>query len=157
MRYNWLTKSEKQPSVRQRRGGNTCFHITPVLLFSFFFCLSCSGVYQHPSTFWSITLQPLGADQATIPHMKGHCCSFHMRHRNQICYKRLQRFGMIMWPWESSLVYVNLEWLVAQVSTDFRSHVRHVVVVLHWSPLIRPTFCQRRIDLIGELTLYPGY
>ena len=70
----------------------------------FFGFLSCSGVYQHLSTFWSITLQHLGADQATIPHMKGHCCSFHMRHRNLICNKRLQRFGMIMRPWESPLV-----------------------------------------------------
>ena len=53
--------------------------------------------------------------------------------------------------------HVNLDWLVAHVSTDFRSHVRHIVVVLHWSLLIRFTFYPRRIDLIGELTLYPGY
>ena len=49
-----------------------------------------SSLNQHASTFWSVTLQPLGADQATIPHMKGDCHSFNMRCSSMICSKRLQ-------------------------------------------------------------------
>ena len=30
-------------------------------------------------------------------------------------------------------------------------------IVVHWSPLIRSTFCRRKIDLLGGLTLYLGY
>ena len=55
--------------------------------------LECSGVNQHTSTFWSVTLQPVGADQATIWQMKGDIPSFHMRHRRLICTKRLQSYG----------------------------------------------------------------
>ena len=55
----------------------------------------CAGVNQHPSTFWSITLQPLGGDQATIPHMKGDILSFHKRHISLTCYWRLR--GKIKW------------------------------------------------------------
>ena len=50
-------------------------------------------VCQPPSTFWSVTLQPVGADQATIWQMKGDIPSFHMRHRRLICTKRLQSYG----------------------------------------------------------------
>ena len=34
------------------------------------FWLSCSGVYQHPSSFWSVTQSLLGVYQATISHVK---------------------------------------------------------------------------------------
>ena len=51
--------------------------------------LSGSRVCHITSTIWSVTLQPLGADQATIPHMKGDWYSFHMRYSSMICYKRL--------------------------------------------------------------------
>ena len=54
--------------------------------------LECSGVYQHSFTFWSVTLQPLAADQSTISHIKGKMDSFHMRYRIMICYQRLQRY-----------------------------------------------------------------
>ena len=53
--------------------------------------LRCAGVYQHPYKSWSITLQPLGVDQATIPHMKGDIHSFHIRHISLTSYGRLQR------------------------------------------------------------------
>ena len=49
-------------------------------------------LHQHPSTFWSITLQPLVAGQATIQKMKGDINSFHMRHKDFIHYKRLQSY-----------------------------------------------------------------
>ena len=51
--------------------------------------LSGSRVCHITSTIWSVTLQPLGADHATIPHMKGDWYSFHMRYSSMICYKRL--------------------------------------------------------------------
>ena len=39
--------------------------------------LECSEVYQHSFTFWSVTLQPLGADKAAIPHLKEDSNTFH--------------------------------------------------------------------------------
>ena len=54
--------------------------------------LRCAGVYQQPSTFWSVILQPLGAYSTTIPHMKGDIPSFHMRYISMICYKRFQSY-----------------------------------------------------------------
>ena len=56
--------------------------------------LECSGVYQQSFTFWSVTLQPLGAYRYTIPHMKEDIHSFHMRYISMICYKRLQSNGL---------------------------------------------------------------
>ena len=56
--------------------------------------LDCSGVYQQSFTFWSVTLQPLGAYRSTIPHMVGNIHSFHMRYTSMICYKRLQSNGL---------------------------------------------------------------
>ena len=51
-----------------------------------------ADLHQHPSTFWSITLQPLVAGQATIQKMTGDINSFHMRHKGFIYYKRQQSF-----------------------------------------------------------------
>ena len=51
-----------------------------------------ADLHQHPSTFWSVTLQPLVAGQATIQKMKGDINSFHMRHKGFINYKRLQSY-----------------------------------------------------------------
>ena len=99
----WPTLRNSQVSGREDE-ATLVFTSLQYCCFPSCFCLSCSGVYQYPSTSWPITLQPLGSDQAIIPHMKEHWCSFHMRYRNLICYKRLQRFGMIMWPWELPLV-----------------------------------------------------
>ena len=56
-----------------------------------------AGVCQPPSTFWSVTLQPMGTDQATIQHLKGDIPSFHMRYRGLISIHRLQR-KMIFCP-----------------------------------------------------------
>ena len=53
--------------------------------------LECSGVCQPPSTFWSVTLQPLGTEQATIWQMKGDIPSSHMRYRALISIHRLHR------------------------------------------------------------------
>ena len=50
-----------------------------------------AGVCQPPSTFWSVTLQPLGTEQATIWQMKGDILSFHMRYRGLISIHRLHR------------------------------------------------------------------
>ena len=45
-------------------------------------------VYQWGWIFWPVTWQPLEADLATIPHMKGDIHSSHMRHCWLICSKR---------------------------------------------------------------------
>ena len=55
--------------------------------------LECSGVNQHSSTFWSVTLQPVGADQATMWQMEGDIPSIHIRHRRLFSIHRLQRYG----------------------------------------------------------------
>ena len=57
--------------------------------------LGCAGLNWLSSTFWPITLQPVGVDWATIPHMKGDIHSYHMRHERLICSKRLH--GKITW------------------------------------------------------------
>ena len=62
------------------------------------------GVCILPSSFWSITLKCLDADQSTIPNMKGDILSFHMRHRSMICSKRLQRNSIRIPIEESYLV-----------------------------------------------------
>ena len=43
-----------------------------------------AGVYKLPSTFWYVTLQPLGAHKATIPHMKGDIHSFNLMYGSMI-------------------------------------------------------------------------
>ena len=53
--------------------------------------LWCAGVYQYASTIWSVTLQPVGADQATIWQIKEDIHSYHMRHERLFCSKRLHR------------------------------------------------------------------
>ena len=70
--------------------------------------LGCAGLNWLSSTFWPITLQPVGVDWATIPHMKGDIHSYHMRHERLICSKRLHR--KIKWnplP-DSPLVYAKM-------------------------------------------------
>ena len=62
------------------------------------------GVCILPSSFWSITLKCLDADQSTIPNMKGDILSFHMMHRSMICSKRLQRNSIRIPIEESYLV-----------------------------------------------------
>ena len=57
--------------------------------------LWCAGVYQHPSTFRSLTLQPVGVDQATIWQIKENFLSFDMMHVRFISPKRLH--GKIKW------------------------------------------------------------
>ena len=51
-----------------------------------------AALNTHPSKFWSVTLQPLGAGQATIQKLKGDINSFHMRYKGFIYYKRLQSY-----------------------------------------------------------------
>ena len=74
----------------------------------FAYCLAhwrSPGVCILPSSFWSITLKCLDADQSTIPNMKGDILSFHMRHRSMICSKRLQRNSIRIPIEESYLVH----------------------------------------------------
>ena len=54
--------------------------------------LGPADLHQPPSTFWSVTLQPLVGYQPTMHHMKGDMYSFHMRHMSVIYYMRLQRY-----------------------------------------------------------------
>ena len=104
MRYDSMPYSKKQPSDSPRAETPPVF--TP-FKHSFAYCSAqwCPpGVCRHASSFWSVTLQPLGADKSTIPHMKGNLHSFHMMYISMPCSRRLQRF----WIWnslsESSLV-----------------------------------------------------
>ena len=53
--------------------------------------LEYSGVYQWGWTFWSVILQPLGALQSTIYHLKGETHIIHMRHCSLMCTHRLHR------------------------------------------------------------------
>ena len=39
---------------------------------------SWAGLNKVTPTFWSVTLKPLGAEQATIPHLKEAILGFHM-------------------------------------------------------------------------------
>ena len=57
--------------------------------------LWCARVYQQPSTFRSVTLQPVGVDKATIWQMKENFLSFDMMHGRLIYPKRLH--GKTMW------------------------------------------------------------
>ena len=94
MRYESTPNSKKQPSDRQRAETPPVF--TPLKAwFVYCFALCCSpGVCRHSSAFWSVTLQPLGADQSTIPHMKGDIHSSNMGYTSSILStNRLQRYG----------------------------------------------------------------
>ena len=55
--------------------------------------LKSSGVYQQSFTFWSVTLQPLGAYRSAILHMKGDINNFNMTYNSMTCTKRLQRYS----------------------------------------------------------------
>ena len=55
-----------------------------------------SSLNQHASTFWSVTLQPLSADQATIPHMKGDYIIFHMTPNTLIVNSEISHFHMFL-------------------------------------------------------------
>ena len=55
--------------------------------------LGWAGVCQQPPTFWSVTLQSLGADPAAIQQMKEDIRSFHMRHESLIWCKKLLSYS----------------------------------------------------------------
>ena len=57
--------------------------------------LWCAGVYQHPSTFRSVILQPVGVDKTTIWQIKENFPSFDMVHGRLICPIRLH--GKTKW------------------------------------------------------------
>ena len=80
MRYNSLPNSNKQPNDNSRAEATPVFtslQYCCFLLFCFLFWLSCSGVCQHPPSFWSVTQSLLGAYQAAIPHLKEDSNAFH--------------------------------------------------------------------------------
>ena len=74
----------------------------------------CAGVYHTPSTSWSITLQPLGVYQASIPHLKGDIHSFDLRHSSLIwvqsfvpaaCHLPNIAGSICFWFWNASQVF----------------------------------------------------
>ena len=79
MRYNSLPNSNSQMTVWELRQPLvfTSLQYCCFLLFCFLFWLSCSGVCQHPPSFWSVTQSLLGAYQAAIPHLKEDSNTFH--------------------------------------------------------------------------------
>ena len=74
--------------------------------------VSCSHLYQHTLTLWSVTMQPLAADLSTIPHMKEDIHIFHLRYGSIICTKRLQSYGGCKLYARTSLVHLNISILV---------------------------------------------
>ena len=73
MRYNSPpTPTNSQMTVWELRQPLvfTSLQYCCFLLFCFLFWLSCSGVCQHPPSFWSVTQSLLGAYQAAIPLLK---------------------------------------------------------------------------------------
>ena len=75
MRYDRPPNSEKRP-VGGLRGWGTRNSSTPQYI-----------------RLWSVTLQLVVANQATIPHMKGEIHSYYMRCDSLLLTKRLQRYG----------------------------------------------------------------
>ena len=69
------------------------YNLSQVKMTLFQHGVSCSHLYQHTLTLWSVTMQPLAADLPTIPHMKGDIHIFHLRYGSMICTKRLQSYG----------------------------------------------------------------
>ena len=94
MRYGSLPNSNKQPSDSLKSEATPVF-TSKQDCFAYCFAQWCSpGVCRHPSSFWSVTLQPLGADQSTIPHMKGDIHSSNMGYSSILSTNRLQRYGL---------------------------------------------------------------
>ena len=109
MRYDSTPNSKKQPSDRQRAMSTPVF--TPFMAwFAYCFALCCSpGVCSHSSAFWSVTLQPLGADQSTITHMKGDIHRSNMGCSSVLSTIRLQRYGCRNFLNRTYLVCVSLK------------------------------------------------
>ena len=106
MRYDSFPNSNKQPKDSLRAETPPVF--TPFKQ-CFAYCFAhwrSPGVCILPSSFWSIALKCLDADQSTIPNMKGDILSFHMRHTSMICSKRLQRNSIRIPIEESYLVAI---------------------------------------------------
>ena len=106
--------------------------------------LECSGVCQPPSTFWSVTLQPLGTEQATIWQMKGDILSFHMRYRGLISIHRLHRkinFGPLsFFPLVCSYEVSKPKWSEGQTlrSSEINNRLRLTITAsLPMNPPIR--------------------
>ena len=88
MRYGSLPNSNKQPSDSLKSEATPVF-TSKQDCFAYCFAQWCSpGVCRHPSSFWSVTLQPLGADQTTIPHMKAYMPLYPMRYGKFLSYKK---------------------------------------------------------------------
>ena len=94
MRYNSLPNSDKQPSNRLRAETTPCFHLSQLLLFCSLFLLTCSGVFQHSFTFWSVIQSLLGEYPATISHMKEDSNTFHMTSNTIIFIWRISLFWL---------------------------------------------------------------
>ena len=90
--------------------------------------MSCAGLNQVTSTFWPVTLQPLGADHATIPHMKGDCYTFHMRYTSMICYKRLQSDRLFVRLPKSPLVFIGFQREYAEIIKTIGLRLRELVL-----------------------------
>ena len=78
MRYNSFPNSNKQPNDSLKAETPPVFsHLKHC--FAYCFAQWCPpGVCRHPSSFWSVTLQPLGADVTTISHMKEEIIYYNM-------------------------------------------------------------------------------
>ena len=154
MGYDSLPNSNKQPSDSLKAEATPVFTSNQDC-FAYCFAQWCSpGVCRHASSFWSVTLQPLGADQSTIPHMKGAFHSFHMRYISMPCSKRLQRF----WLWNSLSESSLVPSLHAPVISSCRMYSRNSVNVGGSTSLSSLFFLFSCDDPVrASLTLYTWY
>ena len=83
------------------------YNLSQVKMTLFQHGVSCSHLYQHTLTLWSVTMQPLAADLSTIPHMEGDIHIFHLRYGSMICTKRLQSYGGCKLYARTSLVILH--------------------------------------------------
>ena len=103
-----------------------------------------ADLQELPSIFWSVSLQPLVADQATIQPIEGDMYIFHMRHISIMWYMRLQSNQSHTWlsiiglvlsttdvqPWEHTQArcYIWPEDFARTHIFERRDHLRHEII-----------------------------
>ena len=100
-----------------------------------------AGVCQPPSSFWSVTLQPVDAYQATIWQMKGDILSFYMRYRRLISIHRLQRkinfcplslFSLVLFFMELNVTFVPFPCHCIQTRMVTNMEYPKIIILTTW-------------------------
>ena len=116
MRYESIPNSNKQPSDSLKAEATPVF-TSNLDCFAYCFAQWCSpGVCRHASSFWSVTLQPLGVDWATIYQLKGDIHCFHMRYdsmpysKNQPSDRKNAETPLVFTPLRHCFAYCSVHW-----------------------------------------------